>query len=349
MSAKREELTVPGYEKVVAYDDPGTGLKAIVAIHNTALGPACGGIRMLAYPTREDALKDVLRLARGMSYKSSLAGIGFGGGKSVIIGDPARKTPELFRQFGEFVNTFDGRYIAAQDMNITSRDLAEVRKTSPHVLGIEGMPGSSGDPSPVTARGVFRALEATAEKLTGKRSLQGVRVALQGVGSVGFRLAELARGAGAELWVADVDAAAVRRAQEKLDAHPVALEALYDLECEIFSPNARGAILSESTIPRLRCRAVVGAANNQLATEADGMRLHERGILYAPDYAVNAGGIINIFVESEGEGYDQARAFQKADGVYDTLKEIFRRAEAERVAPFIIADKLAEERMRAGR
>jgi len=347
MNIKREELAVSDYESVVYGEDPKTGLKAIVAIHSTALGPACGGIRMLPYASREEALKDVLRLAKGMSYKSSLAGNGFGGGKSVIIGDPAKKTPELFHAFGEFVNSFDGRYLSAQDMNITSEDLKKVKKTTRHVIGIEGEPGSSGDPSPVTARGVLRALEATAEKINGAKSLDGIRIAIQGLGSVGYRLAEMAHEAGAELWVTDINPAVVEKAVEMLAAEPVEGDEIFEVECDIFSPNAKGAVLNAETIGRLQCQAVCGAANNQLATDADGFRLHERGILYAPDYAANAGGIINIFVEFGG--YSQAKAFEHTDRIYHTMREIFRRSDKEKIPPFVIADRIAEERILAGR
>ena len=342
-----EELKSPGYERVVYGEDPETGLKAIVAIHSTALGPACGGTRMLPYASREEALQDVLRLAKGMSYKSALAGIGFGGGKSVILGDPGKKTPALFHAFGRFVDSLGGRYIAAKDMNISSRDLMEVQKVTKHVLGIEGVPGSSGDPSPVTAHGIFRALEATVEELRGTRSLAGLKVAVQGVGYVGYDVARRVKQAGGEVWVTDIDPKALDRARNELGAKVVGLEEIYDVPCDVFSPSARGAILNEKTIPRLRCKAVVGCANNQLEKEADGHRIHERGILYAPDYACNSGGIINIFIELDG--YSEARALAKADEIYGTMKEIYRRSKATGTPTFQIADRLAEERLRAGR
>lgn len=343
MALRIEEIKEPGYERVVLGTNPEVGLTSYIAIHNTNRGPACGGIRMLPYSGKEEALNDVLRLAKGMSYKSALAELGFGGGKSVIIGDPSTKRPELFHAFGELLNQLNGKYIAAKDMNISSQDLAWTKERSKHVLGVVGEPGSSGDPSPVTARGILRALEATAEELTGKRSLAGLRVALQGIGYVGYSLAEKIVEAGGKIWVTDIDPKAVERAVKELKATPVTLDEIYDVDCDVFSPSARGAILNQSTIPRLRCKAIVGCANNQLATEADGMRLHERGILYAPDYAINSGGIINIFIEYGG--YDQNRAFAKADGVYATLKEIYKRAKAQRTAPFVVADSLAEERL----
>ena len=343
MAIRRETLKTPGYEEVVYGEDDVTGLKAIIAIHNTRLGPACGGIRMLPYGSRDEALYDVLRLAKGMSYKSALAGIGFGGGKSVIIGDPKKKSPQLFQAFGRFLETLGGRYIAAKDMNVESKDLLEVRSTCSHVLGIDGVAGSSGDPSPVTAHGIFRAMEATAEELTGSRELSGLRIAMQGIGAVGWGAAQMAFDEGATLVVTDIDEKALARARKELGAEVVSTEAIYDVPCDLFSPSARGATLNKNTIPRLKCRAVVGCANNQLETPEDGFRLHERGILYAPDFAVNSGGIINIFIELGG--YERSKAIAKADGIYGTMKEIFRRSRIEKAPPFVIADKLAEERL----
>ena len=343
MAIQIEEVKVNGYERVVKGKDSSVGLNAIIAVHNTNRGPSCGGIRMLPYRDEAEAMNDVLRLSKGMSYKSALAELGFGGGKSVLIGDPNKKTPELFHAFGEFVNALNGKYIAAKDMNITSQDLKWAKEKSKYVLGIDGEPGSSGDPSPVTARGMLRALEATAEELTGNKSLSSMRVAIQGVGYVGYDMAKRVVDAGGKIWVTDINKAAVEKAVKNLGATAVSPEDIYSIDCDIFSPCARGAILSAKTIPQLKCKAVVGCANNQLETESDGLRLHERNILYAPDFAVNSGGIINIYVEYGG--YDQQKAFAKADRVYLTVREIFRRAKSERTAPFIVADRLAEERL----
>lgn len=345
MALKIEDWKTDGYERVTYGEDAEAGLKAIVAIHNTTLGPSCGGIRLLPYATREEGLRDVLRLSKGMSYKSALAGIGFGGGKAVMFADPAKKSAEMMRAMGEFIDKLGGRYIAAKDMNVSSQDLLHVKERTKHVLGIEGVPGSSGDPSPVTARGLFRALEATVEHVTGSRNLAGMRVAIQGVGHVGYAYAEMLHEVGAKLWVSDIDADAVKKASSKLGATAVALEDIYDAGCDIFSPCARGAILNSKTIPRLQCRAVVGAANNQLAEPEDGFRLHERGILYAPDYAVNSGGIINIFIEYERGKYDEKAALKKTDNIYTAMKEIFRRAQDQARPAVLVADELAEERL----
>jgi len=343
MSTHQRQLSVAGFERVIHFENPQSHLSAIIAIHSTNLGPACGGIRMLPYRSENEALEDVLRLAKSMSYKSALAAIGFGGGKSVIIHNPEKKTPALFQTFGECVETLGGKYIAAKDMNIESADLVEVKKKTKHVLGIEGQPDSSGDPSPVTARGLFRGLEATVEEFSKSKNLSGLKVAIQGIGHVGYSFAEMLFKAGAELWVADIDENRLRVAEEKLKAKRVPVEEIYATRCDVFAPCAQGAILNRDTIPKLKCKAVVGSANNQLATGADGSYLHEKGILYAPDYAVNSGGIINIFIEYEG--YNQQKAFKKADEIYQTLKEIFKRAREKKTAPFIIADQLAEERL----
>lgn len=347
MANRITERKQEGFETVVFCENPAVGLKGIIAIHNTRRGPSCGGVRLLPYPTEAEALTDVLRLSRGMSYKSALAGIGFGGGKSVIVLDPTKKTTELFQAFGEFIDTLKGRYIAAKDMNIESQDLAKMKTRSKHVLGIVGEPGSSGDPSPVTARGLFEAMRATTEEIFKAKSLSGLTVAFQGIGHVGYAAAQMVKEHGGKLIVADINPEIVKRAQKELGAETVALGSEYDVDCDIFSPCARGAVLNPETIPRLKCKAVVGAANNQLQNPEDGLRLHERGIFYAPDYLVNAGGIINIFVEFEGRGtYDAKKAFALTDNIHNTLKEVVNRSLAEKKPAFLIADRIAEERMR---
>jgi leucine dehydrogenase len=340
----REDIKTTDYEKVVYGEHKPSGMRCIVAIHNTNRGPACGGLRMLDYKTRDEAMNDVLRLSKGMSYKSALAGIGFGGGKSVLIGDPAKKTPAMLQAFGEFVETLKGRYIAAKDMNIDTLDLAEVRKKTNHVLGAEGQPGSGGDPSPLTAIGVYRAMEAASEVAFGKKGLTGTKVSLQGLGHVGYDLAERLHKAGAELWVTDIDPKAIEKAVKNLGAHAVALEAIYDADVDIYSPCARGATLNVKTIPRLKCRAVVGCANNQLETEQDGYRLVERGILYAPDFVVNSGGIINVFCEYEG--YDPVKANRLAEAIYDTTRDILKRSLQSSKPPFVMAEVIAQERIK---
>lgn len=344
MEWKKEEIKTDGYERVVYAEHQPSGMRGIIAVHSTARGPACGGLRMLPYANREEALYDVLRLSQGMSYKSALAGIGFGGGKSVLIGDPAKKTPAMLQAFGQFVESLGGKYIAAKDMNIDTLDLAEVRKTTNHVLGAEGQPGSGGDPSPLTAVGVFRSIEAAAETLFDSRQLSGLKVSIQGLGHVGYDLAQRLHRAGARLIVTDINPKAVEKARKELGAEVVDGEAIYDVTCDIYSPCARGATLNVKTIPRLRCRAIVGCANNQLEVEEDGYRLMERGVLYAPDFAVNSGGIINVFCEYEG--YDPKRAMTLAEKIYDTTREILRRAASSGKPPFVVAEEVAKERIR---
>jgi leucine dehydrogenase len=339
----REDINTPGYEKVTYAEHKPSGMRSIIAIHNTNRGPACGGLRLLPYASKAEALEDVLRLSKGMSYKSAMAGIGFGGGKSVLIGDPAKKTPAQLHAFGEFVDSMKGRYIAAKDMNIDTLDLAEVYKKTKNVLGAEGQPGSGGDPSPLTAIGVYRSMEAAAEVAFGKKSLKGLKVSLQGLGHVGYDLAERLHKAGAELWVTDIDNAAIEKAKKNLGAHPVSLDAIYDVDCDIYSPCARGATLNAKTIPRLKCRTVVGCANNQLETDQDGFRLVERGILYAPDFVVNSGGIINVFCEFEG--YNAERANKLANAIYDTTRDVLKRALQSSKPPFIMAEIIAQERI----
>ncbi len=339
-----EDIRVDGYESVVYAEHQPSGMRSIIAVHNTSRGPACGGLRMLPYANRDEALNDVLRLSMGMSYKSALAGIGFGGGKSVLIGEPAKKTPALLHAFGDFVNRFNGKYIAAKDMNIDTADLAEVWKKTKHVLGADGQPGSGGDPSPLTAIGVYRSMEAVAEQLFGSQKLTGLRVTIQGLGHVGYDLAERLHKAGARLWVTDIDPRAIERAVKNLGAHAVSLEEIYDVECDIYSPCARGATLNGKTIPRLKCRGVVGCANNQLETEQDGFRVLERGILYAPDFVVNSGGIINVFCEYEG--YDATRAHRLAEAIYGTTREILQRSKASGRPPFQVAEEVAKERIK---
>ncbi len=345
MALKTEKMKVDGYETVLLGEDSSVGLRAIIAIHSTKLGPSCGGIRLLPYRSRAEALEDVLRLAKGMSYKSSVAGLGFGGGKSVIIGDPKKTTPQLFHRFGELVGALKGQYLAAKDMNVTNQDLLEVKETCPHVLGLDGVPGSSGDPSPITASGCFEGLRAAWEFATGSTSLRGVTVAIQGLGHVGWDYARRIREAEGKLIVSDINEAVLTRAKNEMAATVCDNAAIYDVACDVFAPCARGGILNQDTISRLKCRAIVGCANNQLSTPEDGMRLWNRKILYAPDYVVNAGGIINIFVEYEG--YNRARAIERAEGIYGTLKTILIRSEREKTPPFLIADTIAEERLNA--
>lgn len=345
-----------GHEKVAFFNDDASGLRAIAAIHNTTLGPALGGCRMWPYVDDAAALTDVLRLSKGMTYKSALAGLALGGGKSVIIGDGrAMKSEALFRAMGRFVNSLGGRYIAAEDVGVGVSDVQQMAQETDHVAGIPEK--GSGDPSPATAYGVFVALESAVEDHYGAAGLQGCRVAIQGLGAVGYLLAERLAAAGAELLVSDIHPQQVERAVAQLGARAVAPDAIYHQDVDVFAPCALGAVLNDETIPQMRARVIVGSANNQLAAPRHGRVLHEAGKLYAPDYLVNAGGIINISHEDRGDGgpaYNQARAFNHVARIGATLREIFAIAKAENIPSSEAADRLAEERLaeerpRAGR
>jgi leucine dehydrogenase len=337
-----------GHEEVAFCFDPESGLKAIIAIHNRALGPALGGCRMWPYESEDAALTDVLRLSRGMTYKAALAGLNLGGGKSVIIGDPARdKSPALFRAMGRFVDRFGGRYIIAEDVGIAVEDVEVMAETTRHVAGAGN--GGAGDPAPATAYGVYMGLSAAVRKRLGRGSLAGLRVAIQGLGHVGRELAQLLRRQDVELIVTDIHPLAVEWAVGELGARAVAPEAIYDAEADVFAPCALGAILDDDTIPRLKVKVVAGSANNQLAEDRHGDVLTARGILYAPDYVINAGGLIYVSgdaVRASGLRFDRNAAMARVAGIHDTLMAIFARAEAEGLATSAAADRLAEERFR---
>jgi len=330
------------HEQVVFCHDEVSGLKAIIAVHNTNRGPALGGCRMWDYESEDEAVTDVLRLARGMTYKNALANLPYGGGKSVIIGDAKKiKTPAMMRAMGRMVERLSGTYIIAEDVGTNPDDMTEIRRGTPHVKGVKG---EGGDPSPATAFGVFSGIVASVRHKLGKDSLAGVRVAVQGLGHVGYDLAQQLRAAGADLVVTDIDTAALDRAAVELGADVVALDAIYDADVDVYAPCALGATVNETTIPRLKAKIVAGSANNQLATEADGDSLAARGILYAPDYVINAGGVIHIY--HEGPDYDHDRAFAHVGGIDDVLMEIYALAERDGLATHTAADRLAEQKFR---
>ena len=336
-----EKVTKTDHEQVLIARDAGTGYHGIIAIHSTALGPAVGGTRFWNYATEEEALTDALRLSRGMTYKNALPELPLGGGKSIIIGD--NKAPQreaLLRVHGRFVETLKGRYITAEDVGTSPADMEIVRQETQHVAGLLDR---SGDPSPFTARGVFRAIQASSKFLRGTDELAGLTVAIQGLGHVGYNLAKLLHDAGAKLVVTDVDERRIARAVETLGAQSVAVEGIFSVPADVFAPCALGGILNDETIPRLKVRIVAGAANNQLLEERHGAMLVERNILYAPDYVANAGGILNGCIELLG--WDAEHASRKVDEIYDTTLRIFATAQAENLAPARAADLLAESRL----
>jgi len=339
-------MGVDGHEQVVFCQDEPSGLKAIVAIHSTALGPALGGTRFHPFASTEAALTDVLRLARGMTYKAALAGLDLGGGKAVVIGDPAHdKTEPLLRAYARFVDSLGGRYVTAEDVGTTQADMDLIRRETRHVTGVSESLGGSGDPSAATAFGLFCALRAVARSLWDDGSLAGRHVAVQGVGKVGANLVRLLVEERAHITVADVDEAAAAQVARDFDVDVVPATKIHTVECDIFSPCALGAGLDERTIPELRCAAVAGSANNQLATAGDADRLAGAGILYVPDYMVNAGGVINI--AEELRGYHRERAYGNVRRIYDTTLAVLAAAEHDDVTPAVAADRRAEARLQA--
>lgn len=348
-----DHAAVEGFEQVVFGHDPGTGLRAIVAVHDTTLGPGLGGTRFLPYATEAEAVADVCRLARGMTYKHAVSGLDAGGGKAVIWGDPATdRTDDLIRAYGRFIDRIGGRYLTAEDVGTTQADMDLISTVTPFVTGTSEDLGGSGDPSPATAWGVRCALDAVAERLWGAADITDRHVVVTGVGKVGGALVDHLVGAGARVTVADISGAAVAAVR---DRHPdvavVDPELAHTVECDVLSPCALGAVLTADTIPRLRCAAVCGSANNQLGVEADGQRLVDAGVLYAPDFVANAGGVINIAEERHADGspYDPERARTRVAGIADTLRRVFERAASDRSTTSAAANALAEERLAAAR
>jgi glutamate dehydrogenase/leucine dehydrogenase len=337
-----------GFEQVAYGHDAATGLRAIVALHSTVLGPGLGGTRFYPFPDEEAALVDVCRLAKGMTYKHAAAGLDQGGGKAVIIGDPATlRTDDLIRAYARFVDGLGGRYVTAEDVGTTQADMDLVRTVTPHVTGVSERLGGSGDPSPATALGVLWAMKAVAERLWGTPSLEGRHVCITGVGKVGSALADHLHAEGAALTVADVRPEATAAIVERTTARVVEPGTAHAVECDVYSPCALGGALSAVTIPALRCAAVVGSANNQLATPQDAQRIAGSGVLYAPDYVANAGGVINIAHETGG--YDRARAEERIRGIHDTVLRVLDLADAEGITTAAAADLLAERRIEAAR
>lgn len=340
-----EAVANEGHEQIVYGYDPVSGLKAIIAIHSTALGPALGGTRFFPYESEEDALVDVLRLAKGMTYKAAAAGLDLGGGKAVIIGDPREhKSERLLRAYGRIVDSLQGRYITAEDVGTTTADMDTVRRETRWALGASVAMGGAGDPSPITARGLYAAARAVAHKLWGDSDLTGRRFAVQGVGKVGSAFVQLLVEARAEVVVTDAYEQATQRAVETYDVKPVDPDDIYALDSDFFSPCALGAGLNDTTIPLLNCQAIVGSANNQLATDADADNLADRGILYAPDFVVNAGGLINVY--DELHGYSKTRALHRVDSLYEATLNILETADRHGINPNEAAVRLADERVK---
>lgn len=332
-----------GHEQVVFCYDKTSGLKAIIGIHDTTLGPALGGTRMWKYGTEEDAITDVMRLSRGMTYKNSAMGLNIGGGKAVIWGDAKTdKSEELFRAFGTFVQSLGGRYITAEDVNTTVEDMNYVLMETDHVTGRAEV---SGDPSPVTAFGVYKGIKAAAKWAFGTESLKGKVVSVQGLGKVGYHVCEHLHDEGAKLIVTDINEVAVAKAVKEFGATAVGLDEIYGVECDIHSPNALGATLNDETIPQLKCKVVAGGANNQLKEPRHADMLKEKGILYAPDFVINGGGVINVAEEFNASGYSRDRAYARVSSIYDKLTKVFLIAQEQNITTAKAADVMAEARL----
>jgi leucine dehydrogenase len=343
-----EEMTKLGHEQVVHCYDEATGLKAIIGIHNTVLGPALGGTRFWNYATDEEALIDVLRLSRGMTFKAAISGLNLGGGKAVIIGDPKKLKNEAFlRRFGRFVDSLGGRYITAEDVNMSTRDIEYIGMETKSVTGLPEVKGGGGDPSPVTAYGTYLGMKAAAKKVYGSDSLAGKKVAVQGVGQVGKYLVERLVKEGAIVSVTDISEDRIKYVVDNFGVKVVGMDEVYDLDVDIYAPCALGATLNDNTIPRLKAQIVAGAANNQLhVEEIHGRQLIERGITYAPDFLINAGGLINVCAEYEG-GYNKEVAYQKAEKIYDTCMDILVKADNENLTTQEAAMQIAMNRINA--
>jgi len=339
------QLSFDGHEQIVFCNDEDTGLKAIIGIHNTVLGPALGGTRMWSYESEWHALNDVLRLSRGMTYKSAITGLNLGGGKAVIIGDAkTQKNDQLMRRFGEFVHSLSGRYITAEDMGMETRDMDIIREVTPHVTGISESNGGSGNPSPVTAYGVYMGMKAAANYKFGTDCLKGKKILVQGVGHVGETLVKYITNEGAQVIINDINEVRLEELSKKYNTNVILGNDIYNTEIDIYAPCALGATINDNTIHKLKAKVIAGAANNQLADEVKhGKLLKEKGIAYAPDFLINAGGIINVY--GELEGYTKEESLKKTENIYNTTLEIFKLSEKENITTHRAAFNIAQNRI----
>ena len=339
------KLENSGHQKVVFCSDPDTGLKAIIAIHDTTLGPALGGTRMFPYKSEAEAFNDVLRLSRSMTYKAAITGLNLGGGKAVIIGDSRlQKSEALMRRFGRFIENLNGSFITAEDVGTSPKDMEYIRMETKYVTGIPESIGGSGDPSPVTARGVFMGIKASVKEFFGNDSLAGKSVAVQGIGHVGEILVGLLRNENAKVYISDINEERLRQVAQRYGAEAISTNNLFDLDIDIYSPCALGATVNTETINRLKCSIIAGSANNQLADEeVHGKMLLEKGILYAPDYLINAGGLINCY--SEIAGFNKKKTLQMAENIYEATRRVLKMSKEENIPTNEAANKIAEKRI----
>jgi leucine dehydrogenase len=339
------QLEAFGHKKVVFCSDPDTGLKAIIAIHDTTLGPALGGTRMWAYKNEADALHDVLRLSKSMTYKSAIAGLNLGGGKAVIIGDSRKdKTEALLRKFGRFIKNLNGEFITAEDVGTNPRDMEYIRMETQHVTGVPESIGGSGDPSPITALGVFMGIKACVKELYGSDTLTGKSVIVQGIGHVGESLVKLLRDENAKVYCSDINEDRLGQVAKKYGAEAVSNNSIFDIDADIYAPCALGATVNTQTINKLKCAIIAGSANNQLEDETvHGRMLLEKGVLFAPDYVINAGGIINCY--SELMGFSKKRTMQLTENIYEATRNVLKLSKAENISTTEAANKIAEKRI----
>lgn len=333
------------HEQVVICNDPHSKLKAIIAIHNTTLGPALGGTRMWNYVSDDDAMIDALRLSRGMTYKAAISGLNLGGGKAVIIGDPSLKSEVLWRRYGKFVNSLNGKYITAEDVNTSAKDMEYIHLETKHVTGIPEYMGGSGDPSPFTAYGVFVGMKACAHKHWGNDNLSGKKVLVQGVGHVGQYLVGHLVEAGAKVYITDINETRIKETTDKFNVEYVSPEKMLELDIDIYAPCALGAIINDDTIGKLKCAIIAGAANNQLSVEKiHGQQLIEKGILYAPDFLINAGGLVNVAAEAGG-AYNREKVTKDVEKIYNRILDIFTLSEMEKITTQEAAMRIAQKRI----
>lgn len=340
-----DQLSVFGHQKVVFCHDAATGLKAIIAIHDTTLGPAVGGTRMWSYASEADALQDVLRLSQAMTYKAAITGLNLGGGKAVIIGDSRTEKSEAFmRRFGKFIHNLNGSFVTTSDVGTNSKDMEYIRMETPYVTGVPESIGGSGDHAPVTAKGVFYGIKACIKELYGNDSLAGRSVAVQGTGNVGENLVSLLRAENAKVFVTDINQERLVRVAKKYGAEAVNHNSIFDLDFDIYSPCALGATVNSETIAKMKCAIIAGSANNQLENElADGQLLLDKGIIFAPDYLINAGGLINVY--SEMSGYSRKRTMQLAENIYEATREVLKKSKKDQIPTNIAANRIAEKRI----
>ena len=339
-----EKLKDKRHEQLIFFREPVSGLRAIVAIHDTTLGPAIGGVRMRTYSGEDEAIDDALKLSRSMTYKAAGAGVNFGGGQTVVMGDPREdKSEALWRALGRFIDGLGGRYLAGQDVGTSVDDMDYMRTETKYVMGIPSSRGGSGDPSPVCAFGVVRGIEACCSVARGDDDLGGIHVVIQGVGNADSQVVDMLMARGSKVTVADIDEEAVRSTAQRHRVEVVGPDEVFDVDCDVFCPCALGGILNQDTVGRLKCGIVAGAANNQLADEEAGVALHDRGILYAPDYIINAGALINV--ADEIYGYDRERALRKTGAIKDVLLTVFAAAKEGGIPTYLAADRFAEERI----